>query len=154
MPGTSSDPGGSAPEPQPSNGLRTHRSRPLAGLLALLAGNLGLHRLYLGSRFWWVYPMLSLPLIGWALRTVPWYRQPGFFAFSLITVIALIEGIVINLTADSNWDARHNTGSDRLSANRWAPVILAVLSLIAAAMLGMTVMAIALESWFNARMGR
>lgn len=133
---------------------RRHRSRPFAGLLALLTGYLGLHRLYLGSPLWWLYPMLSLPLIGWALRAEPWYRQPGFFVFSLITVIALIEGIVINLTADSRWDERHNRHSGRVSANRWAPVLLAVLSLIGAAMLGMTVMAIALEGWFNARMGR
>lgn len=98
--------------------------------------------------------MLSLPLIGWALRAEPWYRQPGFFAFSLITIIALIEGIVISLTADARWDQRHNLHSGQVSANRWAPVVLAVLSLIGAAMLGMTVMAIALEGWFNARMGR
>lgn len=98
--------------------------------------------------------MLSVPLLGWALRSEPWFRQPGFFAFGLIVVITLIEAIVIGLTADARWDARHNANSGRASANRWAPVLIAIVSLIGAAMLGMTVMAIALEGWFNARLGR
>ena len=131
-----------------------HCSRPLAGLFALVFGWLGLHRWYLGARGAWLYPMLSMPLIGWALRTDPWFRQPGFFAFSLIVVITLVEAIVISLTSDARWDARFNTNSGRVSANRWAPVFIAIASLIGAAMLGMSVMAIALEGWFNARLGR
>ncbi|MFM8556015.1 MAG: hypothetical protein ACKODG_07555 [Betaproteobacteria bacterium] len=131
-----------------------HRSRPLAALLALLSGTLGLHRLYLRSGIWWVYPMLSMPLLGWALRADPWFRHPGFFAFSLLAVVTLIEAIVISLTPDLRWDQRHNTKSGRTSANRWAPVLIAIVSLIGAAMLGMSGMAIALEGWFNARLGR
>ncbi len=131
-----------------------HRSRPLAAALALATGWLGLHRLYLRSPAWWLYPMLSMPLLGWALRTEPWFRQPGFFGFSLLVVITLIEAIIISLTSDERWDARHNQRSGRVSANRWAPVLIAILSLIGAAMLGMSVMAIALEGWFNARLGR
>lgn len=98
--------------------------------------------------------MLTLPLMGWALRADPWFRHPGFFGFSLIAVICMAEAIVISLTPDARWDERHNLRSGRQSANRWAPVIIAVLSLIFAAMLGMSVMAIALEGWFNARLGR
>lgn len=98
--------------------------------------------------------MLSLPLMGWALRHDPWFRQPGFFLLSLLAVITMAEAIVISLTPDARWDERHNFRTGKASANRWAPVIIAVLSLILAAMLGMTVMAIALEGWFNARMGR
>lgn len=98
--------------------------------------------------------MLSMPLLGWALRADPWFRHPGFFAFSLLAVVTLIEAIVISLTPDVRWDQRHNTGSGRASANRWAPVLIAIVSLIGAAMLGMSVMAIALEGWFNARLGR
>jgi hypothetical protein len=67
--------------------------------------------------------------------------------------LSLIEAIVISLTSDERWDQRHNPGSGQRSANRWAPVIIAVLSLIGAAMLGMTVMAIALEGYFMARRG-
>jgi len=142
----------SAPSAPPAT--VSHRSRPLAGALALVTGWLGLHRLYLRSRAWWIYPMFSMPLLGWALRAEPWFRQPGFFAFSAMVVITLIEAIVIGLTSDARWDARHNPHSGRASANRWAPVLIAIASLIGAAMLGMTVMAIALEGWFNARLGR
>ena len=98
--------------------------------------------------------MLAMPLLGWALRSDPWFRQPGFFVFSLIVVVGMAEAIVICLRPDARWDDRHNPHSGRRSANRWAPVIIAVLSLILAAMLAMTVMAIALEGWFNARLGR
>ncbi len=142
------------PDPHASAATGSHRSRSLAGVLALATGWLGLHRLYLRSRAWWIYPMFSMPLLGWALRSEPWFRQPGFFAFSVVVVISLIEAIVIGLTADARWDARHNPHSGRASANRWAPVLIAIASLIGAAMLGMTVMAIALEGWFNARLGR
>lgn len=137
-----------------SESIRPHRSRPLAGFLALALGFLGLHRLYLRARGWWVYPILSLPLAGWALRADPWFRHPGFFLFSLMAVVTMIEAIVIGLTPDERWDARHNVGSGQTSANRWAPVLIAIVSLIGAAMLGMSVMAIALEGWFNARLGR
>jgi hypothetical protein len=130
-----------------------HRSRPLAALLALLTGWAGLHRLYLRSGLWWIQPMIAMPAIGWALRTEPWFRQPGFFIFTVVVVLSLIEAIVISLTSDERWDQRHNPGSGQRSANRWAPVIIAVLSLIGAAMLGMTVMAIALEGYFMARRG-
>ena len=131
-----------------------HRSRPLAALLALLGGVLGLHRRYLRNGFWWVYPLLSLPLIGWALRTDPWFRQPGFFLLSLIAVVTMVEAIVIGLQTDARWDARHNPASGRQSANRWAPVLLAIAGLILAAMLAMSVLAIALEVWFTLRLGR
>ena len=128
-----------------------HRSRALAGLLALVGGWAGLHRLYLGSGLWWVQPMIAMPSIGWALRAEPWFRQPGFFIFSLVVVVSLVEAIVIALTSDERWDERRNAGSARRSANRWAPVLIAVISLILAAMLGMTVMAIALEGYFSSR---
>jgi len=130
-----------------------HLSRPLAALLALLTGWAGLHRLYLRSSLWWIQPMIAMPAIGWALRTEPWFRQPGFFIFTVVVVLSLIEGIVISLTTDERWDQRHNPASGQRSANRWAPVIIAVLSLIVAAMLGMTVMAIALEGYFLSRRG-
>lgn len=97
--------------------------------------------------------MIAMPAIGWALRTEPWFRQPGFFIFSLVVVVSLVEAIVIALTSDERWDQRHNAHSAHRSANRWAPVIVAVVALIVAAMLGMTVMAIALEGYFSSRRG-
>ena len=54
-----------------------HRSKTLAGALALIAGSVGAHRLYLGARWWWIYPLLSMPAMAIALRAEPWYRHPA-----------------------------------------------------------------------------
>ena len=139
--------------PDPSAMPRPHRRKALAALLAMLTGWAGLHRLYLGSSLWWVYPMIALPAIGWALRGEPWFRQPGFFIFSLVVVIGLAEAIITALTPDERWDHRHNPASGRVSANGWAAVLIAIGSLIVGALLGMTVMAIALEGFFLSRRG-
>ena len=140
------------PDPS-SSGPRPHRRKALAALLAMLTGWAGLHRLYMRSSLWWVYPMIALPAIGWALRGEPWFRQPGFFIFSLIVVMGLAEAIITALTPDERWDHRHNLASGRVSANGWAPVLIAIGSLIVGALLGMTVMAIALEGFFLSRRG-
>lgn len=134
-------------------GRSPHRSKALAAWAALLGGWIGLHRRYLKSSVWWVYPMIALPAIGWALRTEPWFRQPGFFIFALVGVISMVEAIVIALTADERWDLRHNPNSGRRSSSGWSAVIVAVLALILAAMLGMTTMAIALEAYFLSKRG-
>jgi hypothetical protein len=131
----------------------THRRKAIAALLAMLTGWAGLHRLYLRSSLWWIQPMIALPALGWALRAEPWFRQPGFFIFAVVVVISLAEAIIMALTSDERWDARHNPDSGQRSANGWAPVLIAIGSLILAAMLGMTVMAIALEGFFLARRG-
>lgn len=138
-----SDPSVQTPEGRP------HRHKALAGLLALLVGWLGLHRLYLRASYWWVYPMICLPALGWALRHTPWYRHAGFFVLALVMVVSMVEAIRFSLTPDERWDARHNPASGRHSANRWGPVFVAILGLIFAAMLGMTTMAIALEGLFR-----
>ena len=56
------------------------RHKALADLLASLTGALGLHRLYLGQRFWWLplaVTLMALPLI---IGVDNWYQTPAFFA--------------------------------------------------------------------------
>lgn len=129
-----------------------HRSKTLAGALALFAGWAGAHRLYLGSRFWWLYPLFALPAMGLALAVggEHWYRQPGFFLASLVVLIAMLEAIVICLTPDEKWDARHNPGLAASPASGWFAVLVAIASLFLGAMLLMSVLAIALEAYFLA----
>lgn len=131
-----------------------HRSKTLAGALALVAGSVGAHRLYLGARWWWIYPLLSLPAMGIALRVDPWYRHPGFFFAAAVALAAMLEAIVICLTPDPKWDAKHNPHSGRSSASGWPAVLVAMASLILGATLMMSVLAIALETLFTSMSGR
>lgn len=130
------------------------RVKAIAGLLALLAGALGAHRLYLGSRLWWIYPLVALPPLGWAVQAQEWFREPGFFVASVVQVVAMVEAIVFCLTPDARWDARWNPGSERRSASGWAAVLVAIAALILGAILLMSVMAIALEGYFASRLNR
>ncbi|MCL4184605.1 MAG: TM2 domain-containing protein [Burkholderiaceae bacterium] len=126
-----------------------HRSKTVAGALALCAGFAGAHRLYLGARWWWIYPLLALPAMGVALRAEPWYRHPGFFLAALVALVAMVEAIVFCLTPDAKWDALRNPGSARRSASGWGAVLIAIVALMLGATLMMSVLAIALETWFE-----
>ncbi len=138
-------------DPEP---VAPHRSKALAGALALFAGALGAHRLYLGARAWWVYPLLALPALGVALRAEPWYRHPGFFFATAVVLAAMIEAIVFCLTPDAKWDARRNAGSGRASSSGWPSVLVAMAALILGATLMMSALAIGLETLFNPMAGR
>lgn len=128
-----------------------HRSKSIAGALALFFGWAGAHRLYLGSRFWWLYPVVAMPAMGLALAAggEEWFRHPAFFAASLVVLVAMLEAIVICLTPDPKWDARLNAGSGVESASGWAVVLIAIAALMLGATLMMSVLAIALEGYFE-----
>ena len=138
----------SVPAPGPPT---AHRWKAAAGLLGLGLGFLGAHRLYLRARAWWVYPLLALPALGWALRTQEWYRTPAAFLAALVWAVAVVESIVFCLTPDAAWDARHNPASERRSASGWGPVLVAILAGALGAILVISVLAIAVETWMAAR---
>ncbi len=132
-------------------GVPAFRVKWVAGLLALLAGSLGAHRLYLGSRQWWLYPAVALPALGWAARFEEWYREPGFFIATVVALVGMVEAIVFCLTPDERWDARWNAGASRRSSSGWSVALIAIAALILGATLMMSVLAIALEGYFAAR---
>ncbi len=125
------------------------RSRLVAGLLALFVGFAGAHRAYLGARWWPLYPLIAMPAIGLALRAEPWYRHPGFFVASLVVVVAMLEAIVFSLAPDERWDARYNAGAARRSQGGWSNVFVAIAALLLGTVLLLSVLAIALETWFR-----
>ncbi len=127
------------------------RSKPIAGLLALVAGVLGAHRLYLGAKWWWVYPVLALPPLGLAMRAEEWFRQPAIVISTLVALVGFGEAIRFSLTPDERWDHERNAGLARRSRNRWLPVLVAIAALIVGAILMMSVLAISLETLFTAR---
>jgi hypothetical protein len=129
----------------------TFRVKWIAGLLAVLGGIVGAHRLYLGSRLWWLYPLVALPALGWAARAEEWFREPAFFLSAGVALVGLVEAIVFCLTPDERWDARWNPRASRSSSSGWAPVLIAIAALMLGATLMMSVLAIALEGYFAAR---
>src|SRR5690606_40662172 len=92
------------------------RSRAVAAVLAMLAGTFGAHHYYLGRRFWWIYPLVAMPLLGIALQFDEWYRQWPFFVAAGVTLVSLGEAIRIALISDEAWDARDRK-STRLNSS-------------------------------------
>lgn len=125
------------------------RSRTVAAVLAMFAGTFGAHHFYLGRRFWWIYPLIAMPLWAIALRFDEWYRQWPFFIAGLVTVVSLGEAIRIGLISDEAWDARFNQGSSMRSRNGLGAVLVAAASLFLGALLFMSILALVLERIFT-----
>jgi hypothetical protein len=126
------------------------RHKAIAGLLALFLGWAGAHWWYLGRRHGWVLLLFSVLMIGTALRAEFWYRSPAFFLFLLPTVASHIEAIVLCLMSDARFDARYNAGSPRHSTTGWAPVLVAILTLLLGVTLMVSGIAIAVETAYHA----
>jgi hypothetical protein len=114
-----------------------YRSKTLAAWLALLAGTLGLHRMYLyglGDRWAWVHPLpTALGVIGLHRHltlgqddTLSWALLP---LLGLSISVAMFTAIVWALTPDERWDERHNPGRPSRGTG-WGPVLAAILALL------------------------
>ncbi len=71
---------------------RNYKSKVTAGILAILLGNLGIHRFYLGQ-WWGIFYLLFF-----------WTFIPGLIAF--------IEGIVFLAGNQQSWDDKYNDGQE------------------------------------------
>ncbi len=119
------------------------RSKTAATWLAVLGGSLGLHRFYLHGRRdlrgWLYWPPTLLGLAG--VQRMRAFGQDDGWAWLLIPLLglsvscAMLGAILIGLTADERWAARHNPGL-ALQATGWGPV----LGVITALMIGATVL--------------
>ncbi|SNT01206.1 TM2 domain-containing protein [Noviherbaspirillum humi] len=88
----------------------THKNKTFATLLAFILGGIGAHRFYLyGRRDRWAWLHVLL--------------------FPLSIFAGFIEALVIGLTQDEPWDARHNANSGRQSHSGWPLAVLLVLTL-------------------------
>jgi TM2 domain-containing membrane protein YozV len=110
---------------------RPHKNKTTATLLASLFGALGIHRFYLHGkrdRWGWLHAG-SLPLSVLAALSAsdtPWLFTALPLLLSMLA--GFIEALVIGLTADEQWDARHNRDSGRQSHSRWPLALLLVLT--------------------------
>lgn len=113
--------------------MSKHKNKTLAMLLAIVFGGVGAHRVYLyGIRDFWLWNyLLALAIFISALVLV---QKPHSFTISLLALLPVsifagwVEAMVIGLTPDKRWDAKHNAHSSRQSASGWPVVALLVLT--------------------------
>ena len=118
----------------PATAPRPYRSKTLATWLGLLGGPLGLHRFYLGGLgdVWgWLHPLPTL-LGLWGLHRMDQLGQDDRLAWLLLPLLglsfatAMLQTILIGLTPDERWHARHNpalAGRADAPAAGWGAVI-------------------------------
>ncbi|KAF1044825.1 MAG: hypothetical protein GAK35_01613 [Herbaspirillum frisingense] len=108
-----------------------HKNKTLATLIAAVLGGIGLHRFYLygtRDRFGWLH-ILSIPLSLALMAAKP--EAPQLFTglpFVISVLCGCLEALVIGLTPDEKWDARHNAGSGKQSESHWILAVIIVLT--------------------------
>jgi TM2 domain-containing membrane protein YozV len=115
---------------------KQHKSKTLATFLALTLGGFGAHRFYLrgsADRLGLLH-LCSIPIAGlvYGLGHAPnrfWVLLPIFISY----IAGFIEGLVIGLTPDDKWDARHNPASGQSSHSNWLIAVLLVATLMVGA---------------------
>jgi hypothetical protein len=110
-----------------------HKNKTLATALAFLFGGLGIHRFYLRGpvdRLGLLH-VCSLPIAGIVYGAG---RAPNVFWVLLPLIVSwlvgFLEALVIGLTPDEKWDARHNAGSGRTSRSHWVLAVLLVATML------------------------
>lgn len=110
-----------------------HKNKTLATLLAALLGGVGAHRFYLhGARdFWaWNYVMAFVIFVcaQFLLPTHPSLLIIIAALFPLSIYAGLMEALVMGLTSDEKWDAKHNARSGRTTSSKWPIAVILVVS--------------------------
>lgn len=110
-----------------------HRNKTLATFLALALGAIGVHRFYLRGAHdrLGLLHVCCLPLMGIVYGVG---RGPNIFwvllPLLISAIIGFIEALVIGVTPDEKWDARHNAGSGQTSHTSWVVALLLVLTML------------------------
>jgi hypothetical protein len=135
-----------------------YRSKTIAAWLALVAGSLGAHRLYLhGGRDWlaWAHgPVTALGLLG--TQRMSAFGQDDRLACLLVPLLglmisqAMLFAIIYALTPDERWDAERNPGQAGRST-RWAPVLAAIAALLLGGVVLIGTIAFSIQKFFEWR---
>ncbi|SHN38885.1 TM2 domain-containing protein [Duganella sacchari] len=110
-----------------------HKNKTIAALLAFLFGGLGLQRLYLGGlrdRWLWLH-LACLPAALIVSLAAP--QADGFYKLLPIILSGLagfLEALIIGVTPDEKWDARHNAASGQQSDTHWPVAVVLVASMM------------------------
>jgi len=135
---------------------RRERSRAVATWLAVLAGSLGLHRLYLhGARDAWAWvhpwPTLAGAYGFWRLRQFGLDDLLGSRLVPLLgamLAVGMLAAIVYGLTPAERWRARFG---ERGAGTGWAVVIGVVVALAVGATATMATIAYTAQRYFELR---
>lgn len=120
MPQTSSSPIASVGAPV------QHKSKTLAALLAAVLGVFGAHWWYLGRPKAWLWTLCACLLIVLIQFYPIWWDNPPFLVLIIPAAASYIEALVLALGADSQFDAKYNPLSGKVTKTRWGPVVIAI----------------------------
>jgi hypothetical protein len=135
------------------------KNKTLAAWLALIGGQLGLHRLYLfGWRdLWaWVHPIVAA-LGWWGVARVRLHGQDDQLAWALIPLLGLtlavtaLTAIYYGLTSAEKWNARYNGHAPDAAAGHtsWLTIGAVVLALLFGTIALMSSLAFSFQRYFE-----
>jgi TM2 domain-containing membrane protein YozV len=127
--------------------------KALAALLASLGGALGINRLYLGQKLWWLplaVTTVTLPLL-FGVRN--WYQSPAFFVLMIPVTAGFIQALFIALMPDDRFDAAYNAGSSRKNKSGWDAVLVAIATLAGGAIALMATIALLFQTYYERTLG-
>ena len=135
------------------------KNKTLATWLALMLGQLGLHRIYLfgaGDKLAWLHPVLAV--IGWyGIYRVRNFGQDDQLAWLLVPVLGFllaataITAIYYGLSSQEKWNAAHNPTQVDSPAGQtnWLVMIAIILSLLIGATALMSSIAFSFQRYFE-----
>lgn len=137
-----------------------YKSKTLTAWLALLGGSVGLHRFYLNGLLdirGWLYPVpCMLGVLG--VQRMQAFGQDDVLSWWLIPCLGLVlaasmlEGIILGLTSDEHWNARHNptwTDTSNLPSSGWGVIFAVALCLLIGAGVLMATIAFSGQRYFE-----
>ena len=125
------------------------RHKAFAALLAAVAGALGLNRVYLGQRLWWLPLGITLGALPLLIGVRNWYQTPAFFVAMVPVVAGFLQALVLALMPDEKFDARFNPAGGRCNHSGWDAVLVAIASLAAGAIVLMSTIALLFQTYYE-----
>ena len=113
-----------------------HKNQTVATLLAFLLGGAGAHRFYLKG---WgdmggLLHVAGIAGVGIVMAAAPqadiYFKLLPLF---LSVLAGFLEALVLGLTPDDKWDARHNPQSGKQSDTRWPLAVILVATMMVGA---------------------
>ena len=135
------------------------KNKTTAAFLALIGGQLGLHRLYLFGMndVWaWTHP-IAAALGWWGFERVRQYGQDDQLAWVLVPWLGFIlaatslTAIYYGLSTPEKWNARHNPSALETTAGNthWLTIGIVVFSLLFGAVAFMSSLAFSFQRYFE-----